>query len=162
MILALLPEVGAGTIRLGMSAREAVGAARELGFASSYSPDHDEVPPGQVLCEHDGSGTSLTLGFTKGALTDIHLYRFRVEDTDVTVVLDGLDVFRTPSEELLERLAERGHAVEQNDSGVDTLPELKMILSNESSFEYPMDEEGDPIHFDYVLVTSVDFGPRGD
>ncbi|MFD4114738.1 hypothetical protein ACFWSJ_14905 [Streptomyces niveus] len=161
MILALLPEVGVGTIRLGMSAGEAVGAARELGFASSYSPDLGEVP-GQVLCEHGGSGTSLTLGFTKGALTDIHLYRFRVEDADVTVVLDGLDVFRTTSEELLERLAERGHAVEQNDSGVDTLPELKMILSNESSFEYPMDEEGDPIHFDYVLVTSVDFGPRGD
>ncbi|MEV8346226.1 hypothetical protein [Streptomyces niveus] len=38
MILALLPEVGVGTIRLGMSAREAVGVARELGFAS-YSPD---------------------------------------------------------------------------------------------------------------------------
>nr|WP_280521092.1 hypothetical protein [Streptomyces scopuliridis] len=27
----------------------------------------------------------------------------------------------------------------------------------------PMDEEGDPIYFDYALVTSVDFrGPRGD
>ncbi|MGW6306163.1 hypothetical protein ACWFRQ_29065 [Streptomyces niveus] len=162
MILALLPELGVGTIRLGMSVREVVGAVRELGFASSYSPDHGEAP-GQVLCEHGGSGTDFTLGFTKGALTDIHLYRFRVEDADVTVVLDGLDVFRTPSEELLERLMELGHAVEQNDSGVDTLPELKVILSNESSFEYPMDEEGDPIHFDYVLVTSVDFrGPRGD
>ncbi|MGW8454901.1 hypothetical protein ACWGLO_25810 [Streptomyces niveus] len=161
MILAVLPEVGVGTIRLGMSVREAVGVVRELGFASSYSPDRGEVP-GQVLCEHGESGTDFTLGFTKGALTDIHLYRFRVEDADVTVVLDGLDVFRTPSEELLERLMELGHAVEQNDSGVDILPELKVILSNESSFEYPMDEEGDPIHFDYVLVTSVDFrGPRG-
>ncbi|EST33536.1 hypothetical protein [Streptomyces niveus] len=161
MILAVLPEVGVGTLRLGMSVREAVGAVRELGFGS-YGPDRGEVP-GQVLCEHGESGTDFTLGFTKGALTDIHLYRFRVEDADVTVVLDGLDVFRTPSEELLERLAALGHAVEQNDSGVDTLPELKVILSNESSFEYPMDEEGDPIHFDYVLVTSVDFrGPRGD
>ncbi|MFG2174452.1 hypothetical protein ACGFMO_24365 [Streptomyces niveus] len=161
MILPLLPGVGVGTLRLGMSAGETVGAAREMGFAP-YGPDHREAP-GQVLCEHGESGTDFTLGFTKGALTDIHLCRFRVEDADVTVVLDGLDVFRTPSEELLERIAERGHAVVQNDSGVDTLPDLKVILSNESSFEYPVDEEGDPVHFDYVLVTSVDFrGRRGD
>lgn len=60
------------------------------------------------------------------------------------------------------RAGELGHTVEQNDDGVDTLPDLKVILSNESSFEYPVDEEGDPVFFDYVLVTSVDFrGPRG-
>lgn len=161
MILELLPEVGVGALRLGMSVGEAVGAVRGMGFVPN-GPDHGEAP-GQVLCEHAGSGTDFTLGFTKGALTDIHVYRFRVEDAEVRVVLDGLDVFRTPTEGLLERLEERGHRVEQNDSGVDTLPELKVILSNESSFEYPVDEEGDPIHFDYVLVTSVDFrGPRGD
>ncbi|MER7106128.1 hypothetical protein [Streptomyces sp. NPDC000229] len=161
MILELLPEVGVATLRLGMSADEAVGAARELGFAPS-DPDYGDTP-GQVLCEHGESRTGFNLGFTKGALTDIHVYRFRVEDTDVTVLLDGLDVFRTPSEELLERLEKRGHTVQQNDDGVDTLPDLKVVLSNESSFEYPMDEEGDPIHFDYALVTSVDFrGPAGD
>ncbi|MFI1258872.1 hypothetical protein ACH4U6_34520 [Streptomyces netropsis] len=161
MILELLPEVGVGTLRLGMSADEAVGAAHELGFAPS-DPDCGDAP-GQVLCKHEESQTEFTLGFTKGALTDIHVYRFRIEDADVTVVFDGLDVFRTPSDELLDRLEERDYAVEQNDSGVDTLPDLKVILSNESSFEYPMDEEGDPIYFDYALVTSVDFrGPRGD
>jgi hypothetical protein len=161
MILELLPEVGVATLRLGMSAEEAVGAARELGFVPSDA-DYGDAP-GQVFCEHAESETEFNLGFTKGALTDIHVYRFRNEDADVTVVLDGLDVFRTPSDELLERLEERGHTVEQNDDGVDTLPDLKVILSNESSFEYPMDEEGDPIYFDYALVTSVDFrGPRGD
>ncbi|WP_266540840.1 hypothetical protein [Streptomyces sp. NBC_01142] len=161
MILELLPEVGVATLRLGMSADEAVGAARELAFAPS-DPDYGDAP-GQVPCEHGESRTEFTLGFTKGALTDIHVHRFRIEDADVTVVLDGLDVFRTPSDELLERLEERGCAVEQNDDGVDTLPDLKVILSNESSYEYPMDEEGDPIYFDYALVTSVDFrGPRGD
>ncbi|MFE4330026.1 hypothetical protein ACFRQM_11330 [Streptomyces sp. NPDC056831] len=161
MILELLPEVGVATLRLGMSVDEAVGAARDLGFAPS-DPDYGDAP-GQVLCEHGQSQTEFNLGFTKGALTDIHVYRFRVESADVTIVLDGLDVFRTPSEVLLERLEERGHTVEQNDDGVDTLPDLKVILSNESSFEYPMDEEGDPVFFDYALVTSVDFrGPCGD
>ncbi|TLQ42526.1 hypothetical protein [Streptomyces marianii] len=144
-----------------MSADETVRAARELGFAPS-DPDYGDAP-GQVLCEHVESQTELNLGFTKGALTDVHVYRFRVEHADVAVVLDGLDVFRTPGEELLERLEERGHTVERNDDGVDTLPDLRVILSNESSLDHPMDEEGDPIHFDYALVTSVDFrGPRGD
>ncbi|MFF8955245.1 hypothetical protein [Streptomyces sp. NPDC014894] len=144
-----------------MSAREAVEAARDLGFAPS-EPDYGDAP-GQVLCEHSQSQTEFNLGFTKGVLTDIHVYRFRVEEADLTFLLDGLDIFRTPSEELLERLEERGHTVEQNDDGVDTLPDLKVILSNESSFEYPADEEGDPIYFDYALVTSVNFqGPRGD
>ncbi|MFE9722588.1 hypothetical protein ACFYQ5_03020 [Streptomyces sp. NPDC005794] len=161
MILELLPEVGVATLRLAMSADEAVGAARELGFAPC-DPDYGGAP-GQVLCEHAASRTGLNLGFTHGTLTDIHVYRFQVEGVEVTVVLDGLDVFRTPGEELLEHLEERGHTVEQNDDGVDTLPGLGVILSNESSFEYPMDEAGDPIYFDYVLVTSVDFrAPRGD
>lgn len=159
MILELLPEVGVSTLRLGMSAGEAVRAARQLGFAPT-GQNHGDAP-GQVVCEHRESGTWVNLGFTKDALTDIHLERFWVEDAEVRVVLDGLDVFRTPGDELMERLAERGHVIELNDDGVDTLPDLKMILSNESSFEHPMDEEGDPIYFDYVLVTSVDFrGPR--
>lgn len=158
MILELLPKVGVGVLRLGMTLGEAVAAVRELGFVP-LDPDGggDMVLGLQVLCEHTASETDVSLGFTKGALTDIHLYRFRIEDADVTVLLDGLDVFRTPSDELLGLLAERGHTVAQNDDGVDTLPDLDVILSNESSFDYPMDDEGDPIHFDYVLVTS--FGP---
>ncbi|MFJ4918378.1 hypothetical protein [Streptomyces sp. NPDC088725] len=161
MILELLPGAGVATLRLGMSAGEAVAAAREVGFTPS-DPDIGDAP-GQVLCGHEQSRTEFNLGFSKGALTDIHVYRFQVEDADVTVVLDGLDIFRTPEEELLENLENRGHTVEQNDDGVDTLPDLKMILSNESSFAYPMDGEGEPIYFDYVLVTSVNFfGPRGD
>lgn len=158
MILELLPGAGVATLRLGMSPAEGVRAARDLGFAPS-DPDYGDAP-GQVFCEHEQSRTAVNLGFAKGVLTDIHVHRFQVESADVTVVLDELDVFRTPAEPLLERLAERGHAVVQNDDGVHTLPGLKVILSNESSFEYPMDEEGDPVFFDYALVTSVDFGAR--
>ncbi|MET8830534.1 hypothetical protein ABZX40_34060 [Streptomyces sp. NPDC004610] len=161
MDLVLLPEVGVATVRLGMRVDAAVEAARALGFDPT-GPDRDAAP-GQVFCAHPASGADLTLSFTKGALTDIHVSRFRSEDADVHVVLDGLDIFRTPSDELLERLRERGHRVEQNDHGVDTLPDLKVILSNESSFDHPVDGDGDPLHFDYALVTSVLFhGPRAD
>ncbi|MET9554344.1 hypothetical protein [Streptomyces sp. NPDC006645] len=175
MDLELLPDTGVASIRLGMSVREAVQAGRAMGFL----PDVDDVGdvgdtnggdggdsgaggngPGQVFLEHAGYDMEFTLGFTKGSLTDIEVWRFREEDADVRVVLDGLDVFRTPSPELLRQLAERGHTVEENDLGYDTLPELKMILTNHSSFEYPTDDEGHPLYFDYVLVTSLSFeGP---
>lgn len=29
-----------------------------------------------------------------------------------------------------------------------------MSFANNSSYEYPVDEEGDPLYFDYVLITT--------
>lgn len=160
MDLELLPDTGVASIRLGMSVREAVQAGQAMGF----QPDVNDVgvgdEPGQVFLEHDEYDMEFTLGFTKGSLTDIEVWRFREEDADVRVTFDGLDVFRTPSRELVRQLAHRGHSVEENDLGYETLPELKMIFTNHSSFEYPMDDEGHPLYFDYVLVTSLSFeGP---
>jgi hypothetical protein len=81
---------------------------------------------------------SIVLGFTKHVLTHIEVWRFRNEEADVHVTLEGLDVFRVPSEELQERLEARGHTVEENDMGFDAVPDLKMIFSNASSYEYQL------------------------
>ncbi|MFF4571501.1 hypothetical protein [Streptomyces sp. NPDC001410] len=149
MEIEIRPHVGVGPFRLGMSVEEARGTVQERGLFRTVASDAD---PGQITLTHDASRLSVVLGFTKGALSDVELFRFQNEDADVRVLLDGLDVFRTPSEDLFEQLAERGHTIEENDLGFDALPELKVILANESSYEYPVDEEGDPIHYDYVLV----------
>ncbi|MDW6064565.1 hypothetical protein SAZ11_49850 [Streptomyces sp. FXJ1.4098] len=149
MELELLPHVGVARFRLGMSVEEARGALDEWGLFRVVASDAD---PGQITLTHDASRLGIVLGFTKGALSGVELFRFRNEDADVRVLLDGLDVFRTPSEGLFEQLAEQGHTIEENDLGFDALPELKVILANQSSYEYPMDEEGDPIYYDYVLV----------
>ncbi|MFJ4921812.1 hypothetical protein [Streptomyces sp. NPDC088725] len=100
--------------------------------------------PGQIQLTNDEFRLNIMLGFSKGALSSIELFRFRNEDTDVRVVLDGLDVFRTPSAALFEQLAERGHTIEEDDMGFDGLPELNKRLANQSSYEYPTDEEGAP------------------
>ncbi|MEV5443166.1 hypothetical protein AB0N23_11595 [Streptomyces sp. NPDC052644] len=156
MDVELLPHIGFATFRFGMSADEAGQAARELGLTI---PDADaEAEPGQILCKHEGYRANVMLGFRKGELTNVEVWRFRDEDADMRVTLDGVDVFRTPSDELLARLEERGHVVEENDLGFDVLPELKVIFANNSSFEYPVDEEGDPLYFDYVLVTTDPVG----
>ncbi|GAA1890611.1 hypothetical protein [Streptantibioticus ferralitis] len=90
-----------------------------------------------------------------GALTSVELWRFRVEDADINVTFDGLDVFRTPSEQLVPQMDERGHSVVYDDGfGIYALPESKMSFANNSSYEYPVDAEGDSLYFDYVLVTT--------
>ncbi|MFI9341182.1 hypothetical protein ACIG0D_07945 [Streptomyces sp. NPDC052773] len=149
MELELVPHTGVGPFRLGMPVEEARAAVAEWGVLRTASSDEE---PGQIVLTHDAYELDVVLGFTKGVLSGVELYRFRNEDADVRVVLDGLDVFRTPSAELFEQLAERGHAVEENDLGFDALPELKVILANQSSYEYPVDEDGDPLYYDYVLL----------
>ncbi|MFJ8824717.1 hypothetical protein ACIREE_23410 [Streptomyces sp. NPDC102467] len=149
MELELLPQVGVGPLRLGMSVEEARGAVQEWGLLRVASSDPE---PGQITLKHDDSELNVVLGFTKGALSGVELFRFLDEDADVQVLLDGLDVFRTPSEDLFEQLAERGHTITENDLGFDALPELKVILANQSSYEYPVDEDGDPLYYDYVRV----------
>ncbi|MET9448126.1 hypothetical protein [Streptomyces cinerochromogenes] len=151
MELELLPHVGVGRLRLGMAVDEARAAAEERGLFRTVAADEE---PGQIVLTHDHSRMDIVLGFSKGTLSGVELIRFRKEDADVSVLLDGLDVFRTPGEDLLEQLAARGHTVEENDLGFDALPELKVILANQSSYAYPVDEEGDPLHYDYVLVSA--------
>ncbi|MEU0004204.1 hypothetical protein ABZ079_07860 [Streptomyces sp. NPDC006314] len=151
MDVEIRPRTSAGPFRLGMSVEGARETAHELGAFRTAASD---AIPGQIVLTHDDAQMDVVLAFAKGALSGVELFRFRNEDADVRVLLDGLDVFRTPSEDLFEQLAERGHTIEENDLGFDALPELKVILANQSSYEYPVDEEGDPLYYDYVLVAN--------
>ncbi|GGW17928.1 hypothetical protein GCM10018980_30760 [Streptomyces capoamus] len=157
MDVEIRPGTGAGPFRFGMPVQEALTAAREWGRFRTAAADED---PGQIVLTHDDSRMDLVLGFGGGALSAVELIRFRKEDADVRVLLDGLDVFRTPSEDLLDELTGRGHTIEENDLGFDALPELRVILANQSSYEYPADEEGDPLYYDYVLVEGPLAGRR--
>ncbi|MEU7277476.1 hypothetical protein AB0A69_01580 [Streptomyces sp. NPDC045431] len=151
MNIELLPRDGAGPFRLGLSVEEARQTARELGHLTHRTEGNAE--PGQIVLTHEESGFDLVLGFTRGLLSQVELWRFRNEDADVRVTLEAIDVFRTPHEELQQRLVDRGYAVEENDLGFDAVPDLGIIFANESSYEYPTDEEGDPLYYDYVLVS---------
>lgn len=126
MEVEIRPHAGVGPFRFGMSVGEACAGVEEWGSFRTVSGDED---PGQISLVHDEFQLSIVLGFTKGALGGVELYRFRNEDADVRVLLDGLDVFRTPSTVLLDRLAQRGHTIEENDLGFDALPELTVSPS---------------------------------
>ncbi|MFF7140712.1 hypothetical protein [Streptomyces sp. SID2888] len=154
MDVEIQPHVGVGPFRLGMSFDEAMQIARRLGRVS-HQPG-GERPPGRFVVNLDDSAFQFVLSFPQdGTLTSVELWRFRAEDADIHVTFDGLDVFRTPSEQLVPRMEERGHSVVYDDDfGIHALPELKMSFANNSSYEYPVDEEGDPLYFDYVLITT--------
>jgi hypothetical protein len=149
MELELLPQAGVGPLRLGMSVQEARDAVQEWGALRIVSSDPE---PGQITLKHDPSELNVVLGFAKGALSGVELFRFLDEDADVQVSLDGLDVFRTPSADLFELFAERGHEITENDLGFDALLDLKVLLANQSSYEYPVDEDGEPLYYDYVRL----------
>ncbi|MEU5533301.1 hypothetical protein [Streptomyces sp. NPDC020362] len=149
MEVEIRPHVGVGPFRLGMSVEEARGTFHGAGPFRTVAGD---AHPGQIVLTHDESRLNIVLGFTCGSLSGVELFRFRDEDADVRVLFDGLDVFRTPSEDLVGQLTERGHVIEENDLGFDALPESNVILANQGGYEHPVDEEGDPLHYDYVLV----------
>jgi hypothetical protein len=148
------PHVGVGPFRLGMPFDEAMEIASTLGRVS-HRPGA-ERPPGKYVVNFDDSAFQYVLSFPEAAtLTSVELWRFRDEAADINVMFDKLDVFRTPSEDLVEQLEERGHSVSYDDDlGIYALPELKTSFANNSSFGYPVDEEGDPLYFDYVLVST--------
>ncbi|WP_269858140.1 hypothetical protein [Streptomyces sp. RPT161] len=154
MDVQIQPHVAVGPFQLGMPFSEAMEIAQGLGRIS-HQPGAEQ-PPGVYVVNLDDTAFQFVLSFPQtGTLTSVELWRFRVEDADINVIFDGLDVFRTPSEQLVPQLEERGHSVVYDDDfGIYALPESRMSFANNSSYEYPVDAEGDPLYFDYVLVTT--------
>ncbi|MEV7816216.1 hypothetical protein AB0P05_36845 [Streptomyces flaveolus] len=114
MELELVPHAGVGPFRFGTPFDEAMEIAPTLGRVS-HRPGA-ERPPGKYVVDFDDSAFQYVLSFPEGGtLTAVELWRFRDEAADITVTFDKLDVFRTPSEELVERLEERGHTVSYDD-----------------------------------------------
>ncbi|MFF2206098.1 hypothetical protein [Streptomyces sp. NPDC058145] len=76
----------------------------------------------------------------RGPALAIEVWRFRDEAVDLRFLLDGIDIFRTPLDDLPEILQERGHEVVETDYGFDEVTDLGMRFANNSRFEYPVGE----------------------
>ncbi|WP_269858018.1 hypothetical protein [Streptomyces sp. RPT161] len=145
------PHVSVGPFQLGMPFHEAMRVTQGLGRIS-----HRPGAERPAVVNLDDSAFQFVLSFPQdGTLTSVELWRFRVEDDEFNVTFDGLDVFRTPSERLVPQVEEHGHSVAYDDDfGIYALPKSKISFANNSSYEYPVDPEGDPVYFDYVLSTT--------
>jgi hypothetical protein len=149
MDVQLRPHQGAGPFSLGASLDETQAIAESLEGARV---ERDVTSGGEEvrlfvrlpLFEY-------TIASTRGdVVNSVAVWRFTDETADVHVLLDELDVFRTPSDDLDEILRARYTITEEFAFEVQ---DLAMIFANHSSYEYPEDEEGFPLYYDYVLVS---------
>ncbi|MET8831328.1 hypothetical protein ABZX40_39905 [Streptomyces sp. NPDC004610] len=147
------PHVGAGAFQLGTSFDEAMTTAQGLGATVKHSPEGSR-PPGKYVVRLPDLTLRIVLIFDAGEKLDgIELWRFLNEDEDTHVVLDGLDMFRTPKKSLRREIESRGHSIDYNDAGFDGIADYNIILANASSQDFPTDPRtGFPLYFDYLLV----------
>ena len=147
MRVELMPHVGVADFRIGMPFDETMTAAEAWGVVK-HNPEGGR-PPGKYVVACDDF--EFVLVFRDGEqLNSVEVWRFRDEDADVQVTLEDMDVFRTPKERLRRELEERGHPLDYDGIGFDAVPDLKIILANAGSFEYPTDPDtGAPLYYDY-------------
>ncbi|MEU1226276.1 hypothetical protein [Streptomyces sp. NPDC005828] len=74
------------------------------------------------------------------------------EDPGVQVLLDGLDGFRTPADEILAHAARKGWRVNNDDPRAPCIPGVTLAFTRDTSQEVPRDENGLPVRFTSVLV----------
>ncbi|MEU6115157.1 hypothetical protein ABZ840_11590 [Streptomyces sp. NPDC047117] len=151
MQLDLNPPVGVGPLRFGMPITEATEAASAWGDVKVGDP-----APGRtafkVLIVHPEFEVVLMADDGK-SLTAIEAWRFEHDEADVRVEFNGLDVFRTPARELVQRISDAGHEGDTSDEEVAVFPDLALLLSRETSREVPLDPYDDlPLYVHYALA----------
>jgi transposase len=77
---------------------------------------------------------------------------------DITVRFRGLDVFRTPARQLLDRIVAMGETVTREPD--PTVPGLSLGFTREAGHEVPLDTDGEPLYFQAVLVTPTHYYMR--
>lgn len=155
MQLDLNPPIGAGPWHFGMPIAEATEAASPWGEVRVGQP-----APGRtafkVVIVHPGFEIVL-LTDDGQSLTGIEVWRFERDDADVRVGFEGMDIFRTPARDLIQRISEAGHRTDTIDDEATVFPGLTLLLSRDTSREVPLDpHDGQPLYVHYALV-----GPKG-
>jgi len=139
----LEPPTGITGFRFGMPAEEVKAAAAALGevqvqdegVAKEWSHMTVHVAHPQV---------EITFNLEDGkTLTSINIFRPRPGSDEVTVTWRGIDVFATPAEEVLDRLANDGHRIHDREFLFPLIPGLSLGFSRDPAGDddFPMDEE---------------------
>lgn len=151
MQLNLNPPTGTGPLRFGMPIAEAAEVASAWGEVRVGEPAQGRTAF-KVLIVHPEFEVVLLSDDGK-SLTGVEVWRFENEEADVHVHFDGMDVFRTPARDLIQRISEAGHEADTSDDEVAVYPGLALLLSRETSREAPLDpQDGLPLYVHYALV----------
>jgi hypothetical protein len=179
MEIALDPPHGATGFPIGMPVDELVPEAVSRGRVVITDPgasgalDHMKVD----LTTYLGSSSfATTFGLEDGrTLTWLEVHAPRTGQGDggeeLTVTWRGIDVFRTPALELLERIEELGHEVNRDEAPFHyTVPSVPLGFTREAGHEVPPAKDGQPLFMQSVLIAGegyydelpdIDFGALG-
>lgn len=151
MELTLNPPTSVGPLRFGMPVSEAIDAASAWGEVRVGEPARGRIGF-KVLIAHRDFEVVLLVDDGE-TLTGVEAWRFEHEDADVFVEYEGIDVFRTPARDVIQRINETGHDADTSDDEVAIYPDLALLLSRETSREVPTDpHDGLPLYFHYALA----------
>jgi hypothetical protein len=158
MLVELDPPNGITGFRFGMPVEELKEAAAALGEINvsnegppkkwSFMQIYTQLPQFDIMFSSEDGKT----------LTSLDIARPYDDDADVTVTWRGIDVFRTPARELMERIEAAGHPVDHREKWNPLVQGLSLGLDwnprDDIPFDADIDEDADamPVYLRGILV----------
>lgn len=151
------PPRGVAPVRIGMSYEQALSAAADWG-APRVSGPYAHTPTVKIMVTRET--LDIVVHLEDGEkVTAVELWRFESEEEfGGRVLLDGIDVFRTPARDVLRRQREMGRTVDETDPESPVLPGVTLAFTRETGKEVPVDpSDGLPLYFTSVLVADEQY-----
>ncbi|WP_370349215.1 hypothetical protein [Catenulispora sp. EB89] len=157
MLIELDPPTGITGFHFGMPAEEVKQAAAALGevtvndegVAQEWAHMTVDIAHPQV---------DITLNLEDGkTLTSVNIFRPRPGPEEITVTWQGIDIFATRADEILDRIADAGHRIHDREFLFPLVPGLSLGFSRDPAGDddFPMDEETGVADFFLSVLTST-------
>ncbi|GAA3196796.1 MULTISPECIES: hypothetical protein [Streptomyces] len=149
------PPNGVSPLQIGMSYEQALEAISAWGEPSVSGP-YAHTSTVKIRVDHHSMDIVAHLEDAE-TVTAIELWRFENDAPEIRVLLDDVDVFRTPAREVLRQQSERGRTVDESDPESPEIPNLTLAFTRETGQDIPREKDGLPLYFTSVLVAGVDY-----
>ncbi|MBF9070399.1 hypothetical protein [Streptacidiphilus fuscans] len=156
MDIELDPPHGITGFSLGIPAAQVIDAATRLGEVTIQDEGSaDMFRYMKVLAVHPQFEIVFHLEDGK-TLTSAEVWTPRPGPEKITVRFGDRDVFRTPARQLLDALAAEGRTV-LRETDYAYVPRLSLGFTRTAGHEVPLDEDGEPLYFQAVMVGPTDY-----
>lgn len=160
MDIELDPPRGISGFQFGMPADQVKEAAATLGeIRVQDEGSSHRFHPMKVLALHPQFEITFHLSDGK-TLTAAEVWIPRPGPEEITVTFRGIDVFTTPARQLLEQIESMGFSVLHREPSHPLVPNLSLGFTREAGHEVPLDTDGQPLHFQAVLVGPENYYAR--
>ncbi|WP_306320501.1 MULTISPECIES: hypothetical protein [unclassified Streptomyces] len=149
------PPNGVAPLQIGMTYKQALEAVTAWG-TPRVSGSFAHTSTVKIRVDHHSMDVVALLEDGK-TVTAIELWRFEKDPAGVRVLLDDIDVFRTPAREVLRQQAERGRTVDESVPESPEIPGVTLAFTRETGQDVPREADGLPLYFTSVLVADTDY-----